>query len=79
MFEKVVQRRCSKVGPLRGLPYIKRLEKLSLTTLEVRRIRGDLISMFRYSKGFDRINFNFLYPPKLSSSGTRGHIFIYLN
>ena len=29
--------------------------------------------MFRYFKGFDRIDF--LNPPKLSSSRTRGHIF----
>ena len=72
MLEKV-QRRCTKIGPLRGLPYTKRLEELCLTTLEVRRIRGDLISMFRYFKGFDKINF--LNPPKLSSSRTRGHIF----
>jgi len=72
MLEKV-QRRCTKIGPLRGLPYTKRLEELCLTTLEVRRIRGDLISMFRYFKGFDKINF--LNSPKLSSSRTRGHIF----
>ena len=65
---------CTKIGPLRWLLYTKRLEELCLTTLEVRRIRGDLISMFRYFKGFDKINF--LNPPKLSSSRQQEDIYL---
>ena len=52
MLEKV-QRRCTKVGPLRNLTYTERLKELCFTTLEIRRRRGDLISMFKYFKGFD--------------------------
>jgi hypothetical protein len=52
-----VQRKCTKVGPLAHLPYSTRLEKLKLTTLEERRIRGDLIQMFKIIKGFDEVQF----------------------
>ena len=72
MLEKV-QKRCTKVGPLRNLTYTERLKELCLTTLEIRRRRGDLISMFRYFKGFDKINF--VNPPKILVSRTRGHKF----
>ena len=51
MLEKV-QKRCTKVGPLRNLTYTERLKELCLTTLEIRRRRGDLISMFRYFELF---------------------------
>ncbi|CAF1064320.1 unnamed protein product [Brachionus calyciflorus] len=52
-----VQRRATKLVPhFRNLGYHQRLEKLNLTTLEARRIRGDLIQMFKFSKGFDKIN-----------------------
>ena len=70
MLEKV-QRRCTKVGPLRHLPYLERLKELCLRTLEIRRKRGDLISMFRYFAGIDSINF--INPPKLCVSKTKGH------
>ena len=42
-------------------------------TLKIRRRRGDLIGMFRYFKGFDKINF--VNPPKILVSRTRGHKF----
>ena len=52
-----VQRRATKLIPhLRKLSYNQRLEKLNLTTLKVRRIRGDLIQMFKFSKGLHKIN-----------------------
>ena len=67
-----IQRRCTKVGPMRGLPYNERLNELCLTTLEVRRIRGNVTSIFRYFKGFDRMNFE--NPPRISTSKTWGQI-----
>ena len=42
------QRRFTKLIPvLRELPYEERLKKLNLTTLEMRRIRGDIIEVFK--------------------------------
>jgi len=35
--------------------YEERLRKLGITTLETRRLRGDLIEVFKIFKGFDDI------------------------
>jgi hypothetical protein len=51
-----VQRRTTKMIPeLRHLEYAKKIGK-SITTLEVRRERGDLIHEFKIYKGIDRMN-----------------------
>ena len=43
-----VQRRASKIpSELKALPYEKRLEVWKISTLEIRRNRGDLIEMFK--------------------------------
>ena len=39
----------------RGLTYGERLTRLGLTTLETRRLRGDLIEVFKIFKGFDDV------------------------
>jgi len=52
-----VQRRATKLIPtLKDRPYETRLKSLNLTTLETRRIRGDLIEVFKIFKGFDDID-----------------------
>ena len=56
-----IQRRATKLESLRGFSYEKRLQKLDLPTLENRRRRGDLIQMYKMSKGFDLINLH--HPP----------------
>ena len=38
--------------------YTDRLQKFGLTTLETRRLRGDLIEVFKMFKGFDNIALN---------------------
>ena len=55
IFERI-QRRATKLIPsLRTYPYNVRLKKLGLQTLEVRRLRGQLIEVFKIIKGFDHI------------------------
>jgi hypothetical protein len=68
-----VQHRCTKFGPLANLSYHERLVQLGLTTLEVRRKRGDLIQMYKYAKGIDRIQF--VNPPVFRKNITRSHGF----
>ena len=68
-----VQRRATKIIPeLMNLPYQDRLKAVKLPTLEYRRIRSDIIQVFRIMKGYDQID-----PSKLftlsSSSSNRGH------
>ena len=66
-----VQRAATKMIPeLRDMSYEKRLEMLELPTLESRRERGDLISVYKLVNGLDRMSEDLL---KLDTGGTRGH------
>ena len=52
-----VQRRATKLPPqLKKKPYQDRLGILNLTSLEIRRERGDLIEFYKITKGFEEIN-----------------------
>ena len=44
------------VDSLYGCSYEERLINLKLTTLETRRLRGDMIEVFKICKGFDDVN-----------------------
>jgi ribonuclease P/MRP protein subunit RPP40 len=57
-----VQRRATKMIPsLKFKSYEDRLKELELTTLETRRLRGDLIEVFKIFKGLDNVDHkNFL-------------------
>jgi len=48
-----------------------RLRLLRLTTLETRRLRGDLIEVFKIFKGFEDVSHEVFF--QLSQSGLRGH------
>ena len=51
-----VQRRATKlISDIKGCTYEERLSILKLTTLETRRLRGDLIEVFKMCKGFDNL------------------------
>ena len=67
-----VQRRATKsIEEVKGLPYHARLQRLKLTTLETRRLRGDLIEVFKIFSGLDNLNPEDFFA--LSNANTRGH------
>ena len=54
--ERVQQRITKMVPRLQNISYEERLEELNLFSLSKRRLRGDLIEVFKIFKGFDNIN-----------------------
>jgi len=69
LLEKVQRRATRLMTSDKSLSYNDRLQKL--TTVETRRLRGDLIEVFKMFKGFDNITLNDFF--KLSSTTLRGH------
>uniref|UniRef100_A0A803JYA6 Reverse transcriptase domain-containing protein n=1 Tax=Xenopus tropicalis TaxID=8364 RepID=A0A803JYA6_XENTR len=68
-----VQRRATKlVKGMESLSYEERLAKLGLFTLEKRRLRGDMITMYKYIKGSYNNLSNVLFTSR-SFQRTRGH------
>ena len=66
-----VQRAATKMVPeLRDLTYEERLRELALPTLESRRVRGDLISVYKMVNGLDCLGEDLL---KFDIGTTRGH------
>jgi len=57
-----------------GLSYEERLERLGLFSLEIRRLRGDLIEVYKIMRGIDRVDSQTLFP-RVVTSRTRGHRF----
>ena len=67
-----VQRRATKlITSISNKSYEDRLHILNLTTLETRRLRGDLIEVFKIFKGFDNLDSSMFF--ELSNAHTRGH------
>ena len=67
-----VQRRATKQLPKNSkLPYSERLRQLDLPTLRYRRIRGDMIEVFKILKYYDSDPNQILQ--RHTSSATRGH------
>ena len=68
---KVLRRATKLIPDLQDKSYEDRLRCLDLTTLETRRLRGDLIEVCKIFKGFDNLDpFTFF---ELSTAPTRGH------
>ena len=59
---------------LDGLSYKERLDRLGLFSLERRRLRGDLIEVYKIMRGTDQLERQYLFP-KVGESKTRGHRF----
>jgi len=51
--------------------YHERLQRLQLTTLESRRVRGDLIDVYKIMNGFENIDYREYF--NISSTGLSGH------
>ena len=68
-----VQRRATKhIQELKHLCYERRLLECRLTTLETRRLRGDLIEVFKILNGYEDIDSNIVFKLK-EDSMARGH------
>ena len=70
-----VQKRFTRMLPdMAGISYEERLEKLGLFSLERRRLRGNLIEVYKIMRGMDRVDSQKLFP-RVEESITRGHRF----
>jgi hypothetical protein len=68
-----VQRRATKlISSISSLSYEQRLLHLKLTSLELRRLRGDLLQVFKIVHGFDRLSFQDFFTFS-HNTHTRGH------
>ena len=71
LLEGVQRRKTKLILDLKDKSYEDRLRCLNLTALETRRLRGDLIEVFKIFKCFDNLDpFTFF---ELSTAPTRGH------
>lgn len=80
LIEKIerVQMRATKLLPgLENLPYVERLKKLKLPTLKFRRIRGDIIELYKMinNKYDPRVCIKIKYAPFSSTRGNSKKIF----
>lgn len=69
-----VQRAATRLIPeLRGMSYEERLERLKLPSLEQRRERGDMITMYKCVRGIEKIDKEGFI--EINNGRTRGHQF----
>jgi len=61
------------IPSIKKLTYHDWLQRLQLTTLESRRVRGDLIEVFKIINGFEDVNYKDYFV--LSNTGLKGHKF----
>ena len=75
LLEKVQQRATKLVTSIKDEPYETRRHILKLPTLKDRRLRGDLIQVYKIVHGFDNLDRSkfFKFVTEESSHRTRGH------
>ena len=74
LLERVQRRATKMISEFKHLNYEQRLKKLRLTTLEKRRVRGDMIQVYKLITKVDKVNYSKFFT--LSEGGrTRGHKF----
>jgi hypothetical protein len=67
---EAVQKRCTKYGKLSSVRYANRLLSLNLSRLDMRRVRGDLIQVFKFLHDYDKVNL--VKSPLSHNTNTRG-------
>ena len=72
LLEGVQRRETKLVANVREMSYPMRLKELNLTTLEYRRIRTDIIQIYKIFSGIDDVNYDKFFDLS-STSVTRGH------
>jgi len=75
--EKVQKRPTKLIINFKNMPYIDRLSRLKLPTLKYRRLRGDMIEVFKITRDLydPDVSLNLAYH---SGTITRGNIYIYI-
>ena len=61
LLEKFQRRATRMMSNDKSLSYYDRLKKFGLTTLETRRLRGELIEVYKLFKGYDDVDFNVFF------------------
>jgi hypothetical protein len=73
VLERVQRAATNLVPELRRFEYKERLRRLGITSLEVRRERGDMIETFKILKGKEQINRDQFFQLDNNEHGLRGH------
>jgi ribonuclease P/MRP protein subunit RPP40 len=72
VLERVQRRMTRMVEGCKDLSYERRLKKIGLTTLETRRVRADLIEVYKIFKGLDRVEVKGFFLRSRNEMGCHG-------
>ena len=72
LIERIQHRFTRMIPEIKALPYTERLQRLNLWTLEGRRVRADLIEVFKMINGLTNVKFEVFFEFD-TNCRTRGH------